>query len=87
MLWLGYVGLTALVLCWIPQTIDTLKQGRCPVNFGFLLLSAVGSLCLAFYALSLGNLVFTTLNVLTTLGTAINIYYKLFPRIKQQGQS
>jgi len=84
MLWLGYVGLTALVLCWIPQTIDTLKQGRCPVNFGFLLLSALGSLCLAFYALGLGNLVFSTLNILTTLGTAVNIYYKVFPRIRTQ---
>ena len=86
MLWLGYVGLMALVLCWIPQTIDTLKQGQCSVNLGFLLLSAVGSLCLAFYALSLGNLVFTTLNILTTLGTAVNIYYKLSPRSEQQGR-
>ena len=87
MLWLGYVGLTALVLCWIPQTIDTLKQGRCPVNSGFLVLSAVGSFCLALYALSLGNLVFTLLNCLTTLGTAINIYYKIVPRRTRDGEN
>jgi MtN3 and saliva related transmembrane protein len=85
MQWIGYAGLSALVLCWIPQSIDTIKQGRCPVNTTFLLLSAIGSLSLAFYALSLGNLVFTILNCLTTLGTAINIFYKMFPREPNQG--
>lgn len=87
MLWIGYVGLTALVLCWIPQSIDTVKQGRCPVNMAFLVLSALGSLSLAFYALSLGNTVFTILNCLTTLGTAINIFYKVFPRESHQGSA
>ena len=85
MQWIGYVGLSALVVCWIPQSIDTIKQGRCPVNTTFLLLSAIGSLSLACYALSLGNFVFTILNCLTTLGTAINIFYKMFPREPKQG--
>ena len=85
MQWIGYVGLTALVVCWIPQSIDTIKQGECPVNLTFLFLTALGSLCLAFYALSLGNLVFTILNCLTVLGTSVNIFFKLFPRKPQQG--
>ena len=85
MLWIGYVGLTALVVCWIPQSIDTIKQGRCPVNLAFLILSSLGSLSLALYAASLGNTVFTVLNCLTTLGTAINIFYKFFPRKSTEG--
>ncbi len=85
MQWIGYVGLSSLVICWIPQSVDTIRQGRCPVNMTFLLLSALGSLSLAFYALSLGNPVFTILNCLTTLGTAVNIFYKMFPREPQQG--
>ncbi len=80
MQWIGYVGLIALVLCWIPQTIDTVKLGRCPVNLTFLLLSAFGSASLAVYALSLGNTVFTILNLLTITGALVNVYYKLFPR-------
>ncbi len=83
--WIGYVGLTALVVCWIPQTMDTVRLGSCPVNLGFLLLTALGSLSLAVYAASFGNTVFTVLNCLTTLGTAINIYYKLFPRKTPEG--
>jgi lipid-A-disaccharide synthase-like uncharacterized protein len=78
--WIGYVGLAALVLGWIPQSIETIKLGRCPVNFTFLILSAVGSICLGVYALNLGDPVFSVLNIITTFGAALNIYYKLFPR-------
>jgi lipid-A-disaccharide synthase-like uncharacterized protein len=80
MQWVGYVGLTALTVCWIPQSIDTIKRGRCPVNLMFLILSSVGSFILALYAWSLGDPVFTILNTLTTLSAALNIFYKIFPR-------
>ena len=85
MQWIGYLGLTCLVLCWIPQSIDTIRQGRCSVNLAFLVLSAVGSLSLALYAWSLGNSVFTLLNTLMTLGSLLNIGYKLFPRERHEG--
>ena len=80
MQWIGYIGLTCLALCWIPQSIDTIRQGRCPVNLSFLILSALGSFSLALYAMSLGDPVFTILNILTTAGAALNIYYRVFPR-------
>lgn len=85
MQWLGYAGLTALTLCWIPQSIDTIKSGRCPVNLTFLILSSLGSFILAVYALNLGDPVFTSLNILTTLSALLNIFYKLFPRKPQEG--
>jgi lipid-A-disaccharide synthase-like uncharacterized protein len=80
MVWVGYLGVAALVLCWIPQSIETVRAGRCNVNLSFLILSAIGSICLALYALSLGDPVFSILNVITTSGAALNIYYRLFPR-------
>jgi lipid-A-disaccharide synthase-like uncharacterized protein len=80
MQWIGYVGLTALALCWIPQSVETIRLGRCPVNLTFLVLSSIGSFTLAIYALSLGDPVFTILNTLTTLGAIINTFYKIFPR-------
>ena len=77
---IGYVGLIARALCWIPQSVETIRLGRCPVNLMFLILSSFGSLCLALYAISLGDPVFTILNVLTTAGALINVFYKIFPR-------
>lgn len=78
--WIGYVGLIALALCWIPQSIETVRLGRCPVNLTFLVLSSFGSFSLAIYAFNLGDPVFSILNILTTIGALINIFYKLFPR-------
>jgi lipid-A-disaccharide synthase-like uncharacterized protein len=80
MQWMGYIGLTALALCWIPQSGETIRLGRCQINLAFLILSAGGSSSLAIYAISIDDLVFTLLNTLTTLGALINLYYKLFPR-------
>lgn len=84
MQWLAYLGLTALAVCWIPQSIDTIRQGRCPVNLTFLILSFSGSVILALYAWSVGEPVFTILNTLTTLGAAMNIFYKIFPREQRE---
>lgn len=85
MQWIGYIGLTSLALCWIPQSLETIRQGRCTVNTTFLALSALGSFSLALYAISLNDPIFTILNCLTTLGAVINIFYKLFPRKTFQG--
>ena len=85
MQWIGYAGLTALTLCWIPQSIETIWRGRCPVNLTFLILSSVGSFTLVLYAWNLGDPVFTILNALTTLGAVLNVFYKIFPREVPEG--
>ena len=77
---IGYIGLTALALCWIPQSIDTVRQGRCDVNLSFLILSAVGSLSLGIYAVLRVDPVFIIVNSLTTAGALLNLFYKLRPR-------
>jgi len=78
--WIGYIGLIALVLCWIPQSLETIRLGRCQVNLNFLVLSSIGSFSFGVYAFSRGDPIFTILNIVTTLGALLNVYYKLFPR-------
>jgi lipid-A-disaccharide synthase-like uncharacterized protein len=80
MQWLGYVGLTALVAAWIPQSIETVKLGTCHVNLGFLALLLVGNISLALYAWSIADAVFALLNSVSTIGVVLNLYYKFFPR-------
>ena len=78
--WIGYVGLVAFALAWIPQCWDTVRAGRCAANQVFLLLAAIGSLSLTAYAFAERDPVFSSLNALTTLGASVNLYYSLFPR-------
>ena len=78
--WIGYVGVIAFALAWIPQSIDTIKAGHCDVNMTFLLLAALGSFSLMVYAFVREDLVFSGVNALTTIGAIVNIFYKFFPR-------
>lgn len=79
----GYIGLVAFALAWIPQSLDTIKAGHCSANRTFLILAAVGSLSLTVYALQNRDPVFSSLNALTTAGALVNLYYSLWPRVSR----
>lgn len=68
----------AIVACWVPQTYDVLKTGRVNMKLSFLILYLIGSIALTIYALD--DVIFLTLNLLVALGSAINLYYRFFPR-------
>jgi MtN3 and saliva related transmembrane protein len=77
MQYIGIIGLLALAAGWIPQTVETIKQKKCGVNFSFLILNLIGSISLTIYAILLNDPVFTILNSMTTLGAVINLFYKI----------
>jgi lipid-A-disaccharide synthase-like uncharacterized protein len=78
--WIGYVGVAAFALAWIPQSIETIRAGRCDVNRAFLFLAALGSFALMLYAFLRNDIVFGGVNALTTIGAMVNVFYKFFPR-------
>lgn len=78
--WIGYLGVAAFALAWIPQCMDTVKAGKCPVNLSFLLLAALGSALLMLYAFLRDDMVFSILNAITTVGALINVLYRIHPR-------
>jgi lipid-A-disaccharide synthase-like uncharacterized protein len=75
---IGLIGLIAIVACWIPQTFEVLRTGRASMKLSFLILYFVGSIALTIYAI--GDPIFITLNLLTTVGSAIKLYLKICPR-------
>ena len=77
---LGYGGFLFLAICWIPQTIDTIKQGRVTIKRSFLYFYAIGSGLLMLQAIGLKNIPLIILNCYTTLASLINLYYGIFPR-------
>jgi uncharacterized protein with PQ loop repeat len=74
----GIIGLTAIVACWIPQTYEVIRTRKTDMKLSFLILYLTGSIALTIYAL--GDAIFVTLNLLTTAGSAINLYFRLFPQ-------
>ncbi|MEQ9264617.1 MAG: PQ-loop domain-containing transporter [Balneolaceae bacterium] len=77
---LGWAGFAILILAWIPQTWETIKAGRTEMNIAFILMYAISSMLLTVYSVLENDTVFITLNALLTLGSGINLFYKLFPR-------
>ena len=77
---IGYAGLVLLLGAWVPQTAETLKQGFTPINLPFVILYVTSSFLLAVYAWLQDDMVFFILNGLLTLGSGINLYFKLWPR-------
>ena len=72
----GLIGLLAIVACWIPQTLEVIRTRRSSMKLSFLLLYFPGSIALTIYAI--GDPIFVILNLLTTIGSAINLYFKIF---------
>lgn len=72
---IGLMGLLAIVACWIPQTLEVLRTKHTEMKLSFLILYFFGSIALTIYAL--GDAIFVTLNLLTTMGSAINLYFRL----------
>lgn len=77
---LGWTGFAILIMAWIPQTMDTIKAGKTDMNIAFILMYVISSLLLTIYSILENDHVFITLNALLTIGSGINLYYKLFPR-------
>ena len=77
---IAYIGLAAFGLAWVPQSVETIRSGRCGANLGFLLLGSLGSLCLMTYAALNGDRVFVAINLMTTVGGVLNSVYRVFPR-------
>ncbi len=77
---LGWTGFSVLIMAWIPQTFDTIKAGRTDMNLAFILMYVISSLLLTIYSILENDPVFIALNALLTIGSGINLFYKLFPR-------
>ena len=77
---LGYSGFLFLAICWIPQTLETIKQGRVTIKRSFLYFYSIGSGLLMLQAIGLNNIPLIILNSYTTIASLINLYFGIFPR-------
>lgn len=82
---LGWVGFGMLVAAWVPQTMETIRQGYTETNLAFIILYVTASILLTIYSILVVDYVFIALNASLTIGSGINLYYKLFPKNRDDG--
>lgn len=76
----GWLGFGILVSAWVPQTWETIKEGSTSVNIAFIIMYFSSSLILTIYSIMIEDTIFMALNGLLTLGSGINLYFKISPR-------
>jgi MtN3 and saliva related transmembrane protein len=77
---IGFLGLLCIAGAWIPQTVKTIREKRCDIGRAFLTLYTIGSISLTVYAILNFDPIFLALNLLATIQSLINFYYKSFPK-------
>lgn len=77
---LGWSGFAILIGAWIPQTWQTIKHGKTDISLAFILMYVSSSALLTVHSILIEEWVYIALNGLLTIGSAINLFYKLNPR-------
>ena len=76
---IGWLGSLLLGICALPETIRTIKDGRCHVGWGMLLLWLLGEVFVFIHVLfNIHDIALLTNYSLNIILLIIMIYYKLF---------
>ncbi len=73
---LGLTGMTILVIAWIPQTLEVIKSKRSSIPGMFSAIYSIASLLLTLYAISIKDVIFTSLNFLAFLQSFLNFLFR-----------
>jgi len=73
----GILGMILLVGSWVPQTVETVKHHRCPLNMEFIIAYVAAASLLTVYSYVKRDWIFFTLNFLAALQSSINMAVKL----------
>ena len=80
---ISILGLTLLVIGWIPQTISNFKNKGKHLDLKFVILYFFGSVFLTWHALNISDMVFSFLNAFAGAIAAFNIWIILSNRNKK----
>ena len=72
---IGILGLVCIIIGWIPELKDIIKNKKESLNLKFSILYISGSLLLIIYSIMLGDIIFSTLNGLAFLMGLIGLIY------------
>ncbi len=71
----GLLGMTLIIIAWLPEIVETVRAKNAGMRLEFLLLYFLGSASLAYYAWQLNSLPFMVLNTIAAVVPLINLFY------------
>ncbi|WP_297068196.1 hypothetical protein [Thermococcus sp.] len=74
---IGLIGMILLVSSWVPQTVETVRKRKCPLNLEFIIIYVTAATMLTVYSYVIGDWIFFTLNFLSAFQSAVNLVVKL----------
>jgi uncharacterized protein with PQ loop repeat len=74
---LGYIGGILLGLCGLPETWRTIKDKRCHIGWGFLLMWYFGEIFMLIYTLKLNDIALIGNYGFNILLISIMLYFKI----------
>lgn len=77
---IGLLGMLLLVSARVPQTWETVKTRKCPLNMKFIVIYVTAATLLTIYSWIIGDWIFFTLNFLSAFQSAINLVVKLMEK-------
>ena len=78
---LGLIGSLLLTFCAVPELIRTLKNQRCDIGWGFLLMWFFGELFCLFYGYDLNEMPLMINYTFNFVIVSVMIYYKVQRRV------
>lgn len=72
---LGILGLTILLVSWLSEAYQTVKENKAKIPITFALLYLVASILLSLHAFFINDIIFFILNISTGLVALLNIIY------------
>ncbi len=76
----GLLGMVLLVGSWIPQTVETIRSRKCPMNLGFIVVYVIAAILLTVYSYMRRDWIFFTLNFLAALQSSVNMVVKFMEK-------
>lgn len=80
MIEIGIIGMALIIIAWVPETIRTLRTKKTGLELRFNIIYVLGSLLLTVYAITIQDIIFTTLNAILFLISLLNLRYTLRER-------
>jgi lipid-A-disaccharide synthase-like uncharacterized protein len=77
MMIIGYAGLALLIVAWISELFDIVRNKKEKIDTKFAVFYIIGSILLLIYSIQIKNIIFIIMKVIVLAISLVSLYYSL----------